>query len=139
MTLIVVNAGEEHFLDLILGVNYTLRLFKNDVTDGLSASQVEALDEGDFTEADFTGYSAKALTGGSWTTTPGAPCVGVYAEQSFASTADQSAQTIYGYYVTRTSGGALEWFEEFTTPVVIEFNNDTIRITPRITLADTQD
>ncbi len=32
MTLVVVNQAEEHFLDLILGVNYTLRLFKNDCT-----------------------------------------------------------------------------------------------------------
>lgn len=139
MTLIVVNAGEEHFLDAILAVNYTLHLFKNDVTDGLSASQIEALTESDFTEADFTGYSSKALTGGSWTIAAGNPCAGTYTQQSFTSTANQTQQTIYGYYVTRTSGGALEWFEYFPTPVTVEFLDDTIRITPRITLADTED
>lgn len=139
MTLVVVDQGEEAFLDAILAVNYTLHLYKNDVTDGLTAEQIEALTETDFTEADFTGYSAAALTGGSWTTTPGDPCASVYAEQMFTSTADQTLQTVYGYYVTRTSDGALQWFEPFVTPLDIEFENESIRITPRITLADTQD
>lgn len=139
MTLVVVNQAEEHFLDLILGVNYTLRLFKNDVTNGLTAGQIEALTEASFTEATFTGYASVAMTGGSWTTTPGDPCTGTYAAQSFTSTADQTAQTLYGYYVTRTSGGALQWFEEFTSPLDIEFDGEFIRVTPRMTLADTQD
>jgi len=139
VTLVIVNQAEEHFLDLILSVNYTLHLFKNDVTNGLTAGQIEALTEADFTEADFTGYASVALTGGAWTTTPGDPCTGSYAAQSFTSSADQTAQTLYGYYVTRTSGGALEWFEEFTSPLEIEFDGEFIRVTPRMTLADTQD
>lgn len=139
MTLVVVDQGEEAFIDLITSINYTLRLYKTDVTDGLTASQIEALDENDFTEADFTGYSAATLTGGSWAITPGDPCVAVYAAQSFTSSADQTAQTLYGYYVTRTSDGALQWFEEFSSPLVIEFNEEFIRVTPRITLQDTGD
>lgn len=139
MTLVIVDQGEEAMLDAILAVNYTLHLFKNDVTSGLSAGQIEALTESDFTEADFTGYSSVALTGGAWTVTPGDPCTGTYAAQSFASTADQTAQTLYGYYVTRTSDGALQWFEEFSSPLEIEFDGEFIRVTPRITLADTQD
>jgi hypothetical protein len=139
MTLVVVNQGEEAFLDAILAVGYTLHLFQNDVTDGLTAGQIEALDESDFTAATFTGYSSKALTGGSWTTTPGDPCTGSYAQQTFVSSTDQTAQTLYGYYVTRTSDGALQWFEEFTSPLVIEFEGEAIRVTPRITLADTGD
>lgn len=139
MTLVVVNQAEEHFLDLILSVNYTLRLFKNDVTLGLTQAQIDALTQAGFTEATFTGYSAKALTGGSWTTTPGDPGVGSYAEQVFTSTANQTVQTIYGYYVTRTSDGALEWFENFTGPFVIEFSGDAIHVVPRITLKDETD
>lgn len=139
MTLVLVDQGEEHFLSLILGVNYTLRLFQNDVTDGLTAAQVEALTEADFMEADFTGYSAAALTGGAWTIAAGAPCVGTYPTQAFTSSANQTQQTLYGYYVTRTSGGALEWFEEFAAPVVVEFNSELLRVTPRMTLADTGD
>lgn len=139
MTVIVVNQAEEHFLDLILGVNYTLRLFKNDVTLGLTPTQIDALTESSFTEADFSGYSAAALTGGSWATTPGDPCVGVYAQQTFTRTSTGTAQTVYGYYLTRTTGGALQWFEEFTTPLVVEFIGENISVTPQITLSDTQD
>lgn len=139
MTLVVVDQAEEAFLDLILAVNYTLHLFKNDVTNGLTTAQRDALDESDFTEADFTGYSATALTGGSWTSTPGNPGVGVYAQQAFVSSADQAIETIYGYYVTTTTGGFLRWFEYFTSPVVIQYNNEQIRVTPRMTLQDTQD
>jgi len=139
MTLVVVDQAEKHFLDLILGVNYTLRLFKNDVTSGLTATQIDALTEASFTEADFVGYASKALTGGSWTTTAGNPCSGSYAQQTFTRTSTGTQQTVYGYYVTRTSGGALEWFEYFTAPVLIEFINEFITVTPRITLSDTGD
>jgi hypothetical protein len=129
----VVNQAEEHFLDLILAVNYTLHLFQNDVV------VAEALTEAGLTEADFTGYSSVALTGGAWTTTAGDPCTGAYAKQSFTSSADQAAQTIYGYYVTRTAGGALEWLEKFDAAVTIQFDLDRIDITPQLTLADTED
>lgn len=139
MTLVVVNQGEEHFLTLLLGVDYTLRLFQNDVTDGLTAAQVEALTEAEFVEADFTGYSATALAGGAWTIEQGAPTVGTYPLQGFTSSANQAQQAVYGYYVTRASDGALEWFEEFAAPVFVEFANELIRVTPRMTLADTGD
>lgn len=139
MTLIVVDQAEKHFLDLILAVNYTLRLYKNNATSGLTQVQKDALTEASFTEATFTGYSSAAMTGGSWTTTAGNPCTGVYAQQTFTASADQAQQTIYGYYVVRTSGGALEWFEDFETPVIVEFNGENIKITPRITLSDTVD
>lgn len=139
MSLVVVNQAEEHFLDLILAVNYTLRLFKNDATLGLTQVQKDALTESAFTEADFTGYSAAALTGGSWVTTSGDPCVGTYAQQTFTRSSTGTQQTIYGYYLTRTSGGALEWFEYFSVPIVIEFINEFIKVTPRITLSDEED
>lgn len=139
MTLIIPNQGEEDMLDTLLAVGYTLHLYKNDVTDGLTAGQIEALTEADFTEADFTGYVDKALTGGAWTTTAGAPTAGQYAVQTFVASADQTAQTCYGYFVTRTSDGRLQWFEDFASPLTVEFNGEGIAVTPRITLADTQD
>ena len=139
MTLRVVDQAEEHFLDLILAVNYTLKLFKNNVTNGLSSAQIDALTEASFTEATFTGYSSAALTGGSWTTTAGNPCTGSYAMQTFTSSADQTAQALYGYYVTRTSDGKLEWFEMFAGPIIVEFNGEYLEVTPQITLADTVD
>jgi hypothetical protein len=132
-TLRVVNQAEEHFLDLVLAVGYTLHLFKNDV------AVADTLTEAGMTEATFTGYSSVALTGGAWTTTAGDPCAGAYAKRSFTSSADQAAQTIYGYYVTRTSDGKLEWLEKFDAAVTVQFNLDRIDVTPQITLADTAD
>lgn len=133
MTLRVVDHGEQDMLTLILAANYTLKLYSSNtvLTDAITAASL--------TEATFTGYSAKALTGGAWSISSGAPAAGSYAQQSFTSTADQAAQTIYGYYVVRTSDGRLQWVEAFTSPIVVEFNNDSIRVTPRLTLADTLD
>lgn len=132
-TLVIPNAGEEAFLDLILASGYTLHLFKNDAT--ISESTVV----GDLTEADFTGYSSIALTGGSWVTTPADPSTGTYAQQTFTSSADQTPQVIYGYYVTLTAGGALRWVEKFDGSVTVQFDTDYIKVTPRLTLADTTD
>ncbi len=139
MAIVIVNQGEEDFIDALSAVNYTVRLFTNDVTDGLSQSQIDALDEGDFTEATFAGYSGKALTGGSWTTTPGDPAAASYATQSFVRTSTGAPETIYGYYVTRTSGGRLQWFEYLNSPVGIEFVDEYIQVTPRFTLRDEED
>jgi hypothetical protein len=139
VTVVVPDVGEEHFLDLILAVGYTLRLFKTDVTAGLTADQVDALVAADFTEATFTGYSASAITGGSWTTTQESPSTGTNTQRTFTSSADQTAQTIFGYYVTRTTGGQLEWFEDFAGPLVIENLGDAISVTPTITLDDDQE
>lgn len=139
MTLVVVNQAEKHFLDLITSVNYTLKLYKNNATLGLTQVQKDALTEANFTEATFTGYSAIALTGGSWVTTAADPSIATYAQQTFTSSANQTSQDLYGYYVVRTVDGKLEWFENFTTPLSITFINEFIRVTPRITLADTGD
>lgn len=135
----VVNQGEEDWLDLVLAVNYTVRLFRTDVIAGLDSTQINALTEANFTEANFTGYSAVALTGGSWTTTAANPSTGTYAMQTFTRSSDGAPQTIYGYYITKTSGGRLQAFEYLNTPVVIEFGGEYIQVTPRITLADTVD
>jgi hypothetical protein len=139
VAIVVVNQGEEAFLDLLSAVNYTVKLFTNDPIDGLDQSQIDALDEGDFTEATFTGYAAANLTGGSWTTTPGNPAAASYATQNFSRSATGAPQTIYGYYVVTTSGGLLRWFEYLTNPVVIEFDGEYIQVTPRFTLRDEED
>lgn len=139
MTLVVVDQAEEAFLNLVLAVNYDLRLFVNDVTDGLTAGQIEALTESDFAEASFLGYAPASLAGGGWTVADGDPAVGTYPKRSFTSTANQAAQTVYGYYVTRTADGALMWFEEFPDPVSVDSFGQFIRVTPRMTLADSED
>jgi microcystin-dependent protein len=135
-SLVVVNQGEEAWADLILAVNYTLRLYKNDVTAGLTPDQIDALTQAAFTEADFPGYASSAITGGTWTTTQGNPTTGTNTERQFTRSSTGSAQLIRGYYLTRTSDGALQAFEHFDAPISVEFINDRIDVTPRITFED---
>jgi hypothetical protein len=139
VTLRLVDQGEEDFLDLALSVDYYLRLFTNDVESGLTAGQKEALTEADFTEASFTGYSAKTLTGGAWTSASGAPASASYTTQAFVSTVSQAAQTLYGYHVTRASTGRLAWYEYFGTPVSISGADEFVTVAPRFTMQDTGD
>lgn len=139
VTLRVVDQGEAIFLDLITSIDYYLRLFTNDVEDGLGASAKELLTEADFTEASFTGYAAKTLTGGSWTSASGAPASAAYAEQAFISTVSQSGQDLYGYYVTRVSDGSLCWYQYFMSPVTIAGADEFIIVNPRLTMKDTGD
>jgi hypothetical protein len=132
MTLLVPNQGEAIALEALVNKtaaqNLVLRLFKNNKTPS------ETDTEADYTEADFTGYSAPTLTGASWVSTPGAPSQVAYAEQTFSSSAGSQSQPVYGYYLTQASSGKLVWAERFTAgPYTITNNGDQIKVTPVIT------
>lgn len=129
MALLVPSVGEAQMLTLILAGNTSLRLFQNNHTPA------EADGDTDYTVATFTGYANVTLTGGSWSITTGDPSFATYAQQTFSSSANQSAQTIYGYYVVHVASGVLLWAELFSSPVVIANNGDQIKITPRFELA----
>jgi hypothetical protein len=133
MTLLTPNVGEALMLAHMVGKtaieDLVLKLYKNDVTPA------EADTAASYTEADFTGYAAATLTGASWVITPGAPSSAAYAEQAFASSADQSTQSIYGYFVVGASSGTLAWAERFSDgPYAITLNGDEIDVTPQYTL-----
>lgn len=134
MTLLVPNDGESNLLGRALGkesqeASLTLKLYKS--TNTPSETDTAAT----YTEADFTGYSAKTLANASWTITPGAPTDAAYAQQTFTSTADQSSQDVYGYYVIGTTSTEIYWAELFTDgPYAIANNGDSIAVTPHITL-----
>ena len=107
--------------------NLKLRLFKSNTTPAETDTAAT------FTEADFTGYANVNLTGSSWTVTGGDPTIASYAQQSFTSSAAQTSQNVYGYYMTRVTGGELALAERFPdAPYPIANNGDIIRITPRI-------
>lgn len=135
----LVDNGEDIALRYLVGKtasteNLVLRLYKSNTTPA------DADVAGTYTEADFTGYSAVTLTGASWTVTPGDPTTASYAQQSFASSANQTAQSVYGYYVTRASTGDLVFSERFSTgPFTIQNNGDTIKVTPALSMVDDQD
>lgn len=132
MTLVVPNDGEAIALEYLVNKDapedLVLRLFKNDITPGESDTAAS------YTEATFTGYAEKDLAGASWTTTKGAPSNVIFAKQTFASTADQTLENIYGYYYVRKTSLDLVAAERFSdAPFGIENNGDEIRITPKIT------
>ncbi len=133
MTLLVPNAGEEDTLEALVNktaaTDLVLKLFKSNTTPA------ETDVAGDYTEADFTGYSSITLTGANWVITPGAPSNAAYAQQTFESSADQAAQSIYGYFMVRATTGVLAWAEVFPAgPYPISNNGDSIKVTPAITL-----
>ncbi len=132
MTLLVPNVGEGRALNNLLNKvapqDQTLKLFKSNTTPA----------EGDtaatYTEATFTGYAAKSLTGASWTITEGAPTEAAAAAQTFTSSADQTTENVYGYFFVQTTSGILLWAERFSNgPYAIANNGDNIVVTPKIT------
>jgi hypothetical protein len=137
MALKLVDSGEVFALGYLVNnlvpQNLVLRLFQNDKTPA------DDDETADYTEANFSGYTSVTLTGASWTVTPGDPSFAVYAEQDFTSDDDQSPQTVYGYYLTRATGGELVWVERLPNPQIIQNNGDRISITPRIEAQDTTD
>jgi hypothetical protein len=138
MTLRVPNVGEAIMLKAIVNhtapQNLVLKLYSSNTTPADTDTA------GAYTEATFTGYSAKTLTGGSWTVVEGNPSEASYAQQIYTSTAGSQNQSIYGYFVVQTSSGSLMWAERFSDgPYTIVNNGDEIRITPKLTLQDTLD
>lgn len=128
MTLVLVNSGEEAMLSAFLeAADLTLKLYKSNTTPG------ETDTAGTYTEADFTGYSAAVIDKDDWTITPGAPTSAVNLQKTFTSSADQSTQQIYGYFVV-DGGGVLMWAERFPAgPYPIANNGDNVKVTPRFT------
>ncbi|MGD0263544.1 MAG: hypothetical protein ABSD47_01155 [Candidatus Methylomirabilota bacterium] len=133
MTLMLCNQGAN--LELQALVNklapqaLDLKLFKNDWAPAKGDTEVQA------TEADFTGYVGIALTGASWAVTTADPAVASYAAQVFTSSADQSAQNIYGYYLVQHTSGKLVYAERFADgPYAVSKNTQKIWVTPQITL-----
>lgn len=128
---LLVNGGESIALQYLTGAiasqGLTCRLFQNNHTP------VPGDVVGAYTEATFTGYAALALTPGSWVESGGNPTTATYPAIFFQSTADQTLQIIYGYYLTRSSGGELIIAEAFATPIHVQYNGDRINLTPVIT------
>lgn len=130
MGLVVPDAAELRFLNLILADAMTLRIFGNNATP--SATSVAA----SFTEIAGGGYTNRALVFAGWSFTTGTPSYGLQVKQSWVFTgAINAPSTIYGYFVTRDSDGLLMWAERFPvaqvpfTPVA----GSLVEITPKFT------
>ena len=130
MALVVTNQGEGICLEYIVNrdapENLVLRLYSNDVTPAETDTAVT------YTEVSGSGYAAITLTGASWNApTTGDPSFIDYAQQTFTFTG--AAGNVYGYYMTRATGGELVYAERFTSaPYNVVNNGDKINVTPRI-------
>lgn len=108
--------------------NYTLKLYKSNTTPDQSSVA------GDFTEADFTDYTAKTLTRTGW---GAASTVSNKASATYGSaqtwTCGATGNTIYGYFVVGATSGTLLWAERFGTARVLA-DTDQLSFTPTFTL-----
>lgn len=132
MTILVPNVGEElalkNFLNHTAPQNQTLKLFSNNITPA------ETDTEATYTESAGGGYGSKALTGTSWTVTPGAPTEAAYAQQTYTFTGPLTTNpNIYGYFVVQAVSGILMWAERFTAFFTPTNNGDAVNVTPKIT------
>jgi hypothetical protein len=130
MALLVPNAGEDVMLQNILNKtapqNQSLKLYTSNTTPA------ETDVAGTYTEAAGFGYALIALTGASWTITPGNPTSAAVAEQTWTFTG--ALGNVYGYFVVQTVSGILLFAERFTTgPFNIQNNGDQIKLTPQFT------
>ena len=123
------NEGEIWLAQKALANNLELRLYVNDKTPA------DADVIGGYTQMSTHGYSAKTLTGGSWSvSTVSGKAEASYAQQTFSFTA-ASLVTVYGYYIVDTSLSKVVFAERFATPQGVQYTGDAIRITPKITFA----
>lgn len=133
------DVAELAMLDSWTAADMTLRLYKNNVDDGLTADQIAALTVSDFVEADFTGYTPIVLTGGAWVSLGGQPSTVTYSSQSFTSAADQTPQDIYGFFMTYNTGGEIAGFKPYNAAITIQFDGDGVTIIPRLHLSNKED
>lgn len=135
MALVVPDVSEVALLKRMLGYSATgneiLRLYTNDLTPTENTSLVGTNAP---TESGVSGYAAITLTAGSWAvSTVAGTTSGIYAEQTYTYS---TSETLYGYYVTDTSGTNLLWIERFTgAPFILPSSGGQVAITPTINLA----
>lgn len=132
MTIVIPNHGEgdglSAFVNKAAVSDLIMRLYSNNITPAETDTAAT------YTESAFTGYAAKNLVGANWTVTEGAPSTASYAMQQYTSTAGSQAASVYGMFMTRTTGGRIALAERFTgAPFSIVNNGDYIQVTPQIT------
>jgi len=132
MALVVPDEGERRLLEYIVNktapTNLVLHLYVNSVSligETFTASS--------FTEASATGYESETLTGANWTvSTVGGVSTAVY--DSTITFSFEVGQSVYGYYVTNTSGQIM-WAEEFPgAPFNLPVSGGDISVRPQVQL-----
>ena len=91
---------------------------------------------GDFTEADFDGYSSQIIYSASWsaaTINVDGEAERTSADLTFTCTGSVTPNDIYGYFV-HDDYGTVVWASKFAAPVTMDTNGQTIVIPPIFTL-----
>lgn len=132
MALTITNAGELLLLEWALRSTSTpedlvLKLYSNNYTPVATSTA------SNFTEANFTGYSAKSITRASW----GTPTTNANGEAEVSATAQdwsaESDQTIYGYFLVGAVSGTVVWAQRFSVPRSVT-SGTVLRVPVRFTL-----
>lgn len=134
MPLVFANSGELLAIQWMLKAtstpeDLTLKLYKNDYVPVATSST------SDFTEADFTSYSAKTLSRATWqspsTVSSKASIAYDTAPQTW--TCGATGNTIFGYYVVGATSGTLIFAERFGSSRTLG-NGDSLNVQPLLTL-----
>lgn len=134
MALVVPNGSEVIMLEYVLNKdapeNLSMLLYSNNVIPDETSTVAT------FTEVtNGLGYTTggMSLTPASWSIVSGNPSQAEHTELIWTFTGIKG--DIFGYFVTRDTGGELMWAERFTNgPFDIQTNGDQIKVTPRLTL-----
>lgn len=133
MALVVPDLGELELLTKLLinttdTEDYIVRLYQNNY----SPSNTTVV--GDFTEANFTSYTAKTLARSDWASpsTVGTKAESTGTVQSW--TCGATGNTVYGYYVVGSTSGVCLWAEQFVAARIL-VDGDVLFLTPKFTLS----
>jgi len=132
MPLVVPSSSDELMMKYILNKvavdgNRKLKLFSNNI------SPFKGIALADINEVSASGYTAKTLTGSSWTvSTVSGVSTATYPVQTFSIT---QSTNVYGYYVTTSDSSAVLWMERFdTAPFNLPSGGGDITVTLNFTL-----
>jgi hypothetical protein len=123
----VVFSGEEGLSNLIFKAPelFTLKLYRTSVTPE------ETSVAGSFTEANFSGYTAKALTTDDWSVSGSTATLD---EQTFTHSGGGTNNLIYGWYIVGTTSNTLFWAEKLNAPVPMNSIGDQIKFVVALSL-----
>lgn len=131
MSLVVPNVAEPVLLNYMLKAtsfpNYVLKLYSNNYTP-IAASTLP-----NFTEATFSGYTARTFSRTEWASATQNPSGKGESSATMISWTAASSETVYGYYVESSTADLL-WAEVFDTNKALQAN-DILNITLNFTLA----
>jgi hypothetical protein len=131
MSLVFANEGLVNVLNKLTAAtgwaNVRIKLYKNNYTP-LHSSVLA-----DFTEADFSGYTAVTPSYGSATLSGDTATTTDSSSRDFTHDSGGTTNTIYGYYVVDITDAKVLFAELFSSSQVMQNNGDKITITSLFT------